>query len=208
MTSSGSKPALPKLLMHIADLFAARRHQLMESAQVPLGTVIEGLRTAQLSRQRAIARHRSVCRLLPELLSSTATLDRQLSTYLESVHPSLYWTQKYDTGPVSDTFFDNYGHATLVGADGPAVNTSIKAGLIILGAGELYPKHAHPAGEFYAILSGFPDWQIGDGAWHRRQPGDLIHHEPQVPHATRTKGSALLAIYAWYGTVHGRAHFV
>lgn len=208
MTNSGTKPPLEGLLMRIKNLLAFRRYQLLEDSQPALDRVLDGVRTAELPSQWPSSKRRSVCRFLPELLSLTAELDPQLSRYLQLVEHSLYWRQRYDTGPVSETFFDNFGLATLVSPDGPAVNATVKVGLIILGPGELYPNHAHPAGEFYAILAGSPDWRIGDGPWHSRQPGDLIHHEPNVPHAARTRDNALLALYAWYGAIHEPPRFV
>jgi len=200
--------AFAGLLMRIDNLLAFRRDQLSDDSQSPLDCVLDGVRTAELPSQWPSAKRRSVCRLLPEVFSSAADLDRQLSQYLQLVDNSLYWRRRYDTGPVSESFFDNFGLATLVGPDGPAVKATVKVGLMILGPGELYPNHAHPAGEFYAILAGFPDWRIGDGPWHLRQPGDLIHHKPDVPHATRTRDSALLALYAWYGAIHEPPRFV
>jgi len=208
LPNSGTTPPLAGLLMRIENLLAFRRHQLLEDSQRPLDWVLDGVRTAELPSQWPSSKRRSVCRFLPELLTSTADLDRQLSQYLQLVENSLYWRQRYDTGPVSETFFDNFGVATLVGPDGPAVNATVKVGFVILGPGELYPNHLHPAGEFYAILAGSPDWRIGDGPWHLRQPGDLIHHEPNVPHAARARDSALLALYAWYGAIHEPPRFV
>lgn len=208
MSNSGTKPPLEGLLMRIEHLLTFRRYQLLEDSQPALDRVLDGVRTAELPRQWPSSKRRSVCRFLPELISLTAELDPQLSRYLQLVEHSLYWRQRYDTGPVSESFFDNFGLATLVSPDGPAVNATVKVGLIILGPGELYPNHAHPAGEFYAILAGSPDWRIGDGPWHSRQPGDLIHHETNVPHAARTRDNALLALYAWYGAIHEPPRFV
>lgn len=207
MASSGTERLFTKLQTHIAQVFADRRGQLGADAQPPLDTVVSGIRTAALGPWRN-PRARSACRLLPDLLALTAHLDRPLSEYLQTFVSDLHWTQTYNGGPVSKTFFDNYGHATLVGPDGPAVHASIKVGILVLGPDENYPDHAHPAGEFYAILAGNPDWRIGNGHWHSRQPGDLIHHPSEVSHATQTHDDGLLALYAWYGAINVPPRFV
>jgi quercetin dioxygenase-like cupin family protein len=109
---------------------------------------------------------------------------------------------------VDDAFFDNYAHAPLVGPNGPARNGGIKLGVLLQGPETFYPAHAHPAGEFYLLLAGSPSWKIGDGHWHRKHPGTLIHHAPEVAHAMETGDAAMLAFYAWYGAIHEPPRFV
>lgn len=207
MASIGTDPLLGELLKRAADLLAGWRGQLIADAQTPLDTVVAGVRTAIPTPSRN-AHRRSVCRLLPDLLAAAARLDRALAVNLDALADTLHWTQTYDSGPVSESFFDNYGHAALVSPAGPALHASVKLGVLMLGPRQLYPDHAHPAGEFYAILAGEPDWRIGTGHWHRRQPGDLIHHPPEVAHATQTRDSGLLALYAWYGAIDAPPRFV
>lgn len=207
MASSGTDRLFAMLQARIARVLADRRGQLDAAAQPPLDTILSGIRTATPSTWRD-PESRSACRLLPALLASAAHLDHRLAEYLQIFVGALRWTQTYERGPVSETFFDNYGHAALVGPDGPAVHAEIKLGILVLGPGEDYPDHAHPAGEFYLILAGHPEWRIGSGHWHSRRPGDLIHHPSEIPHATRTRCDGLLALYAWYGTINVPPRFI
>ncbi len=73
----------------------------------------------------------------------------------------------------------------------------IACGFLILGPSTHYPRHRHEAEEIYLPLSGTAAWQQGDAGWQDRAPGALIHHASEEPHAMRTRGSPLLALYLW-----------
>jgi quercetin dioxygenase-like cupin family protein len=71
--------------------------------------------------------------------------------------------------------------------------------VLLLGPDAHYPLHAHPATEVYYTLTPGGEWWRGDGPWRTERPGTLIHHAPNVRHATRAGASPLLAIYLWSG---------
>lgn len=126
---------------------------------------------------------------------------------LAELAPRLVWTQNpnYRRRP-SPPFLSNYGYAAILGAnDGRAVpvivEPSAALGLLMLGPATLYPPHRHPAEEIYIPLAGTADWQRGDAAWQRVAPGIAIHHPSGIPHATRTGGQPLVALYLWHGAV-------
>jgi len=124
---------------------------------------------------------------------------------LETLGPSLAWTQNpnYRRRPPDATFLDNYGYAVIAGRiDGPpalVVDARLALGVLLLGPRTHYPLHAHPAVEIYYTLTHGGEWWRDDGPWRREPPGTLIHHAPNVRHATRAGAAPLLAVYLWRG---------
>ncbi len=118
--------------------------------------------------------------------------------------PRLSWTQNpnYRRSPPTPDFLDNYGYAVLAGpADGPpalARHDRLAFGVLLLGPHTHYPLHHHPAAEVYIPLNS-AEWWRGDGPWREQRPGAVIHHPPDLPHATRAGDAPLLALYLWHG---------
>lgn len=109
------------------------------------------------------------------------------------------WRQTYTQQESSADFLDNYGYAELLGLNGPQWSERLAAGFLLLGADTFYPRHRHAAEELYLPLYGRADWQQGDTVWRAREPGTLIHHRSEEPHAMRTGANPLLALYLWRG---------
>jgi mannose-6-phosphate isomerase-like protein (cupin superfamily) len=124
---------------------------------------------------------------------------------LRALGPHLRWTQNphYRRQPPDPRFLESYGYAVLVGPPGdppPHIASSrLALGVLLLGPDTHYPSHHHPAEEVYAVVSGHGEWWRGDGPWRREPPGALIHHAPNVRHATRAGARPLLALYLWRG---------
>jgi|GEM_PF-1499574 len=121
-----------------------------------------------------------------------------------TLHPALRWRQNpnYRQSPPDPAFLDNYGYAEICGSYG-LVAADIRCGALLLGPGTCYPSHRHPAEEIYIPLNQGA-WQRGEveiagGRWTERAPGTVIHHPPQVPHATRGLDQPLAALYLWRG---------
>jgi quercetin dioxygenase-like cupin family protein len=139
--------------------------------------------------------------LSPDLRPAVATLA-----------PALRWARNpnYRRRPHT-RFVARYGYAVLVGPPDrqarPLVPESrLAMGLLMLGPDTVYPRHFHPAEEIYLPLSGAAWWQRGEEPWRRVVPGTPIYHPGGLPHATRTDGAPLLALYIWCGDigVHAR----
>jgi hypothetical protein len=113
--------------------------------------------------------------------------------------PSLAWRQTYTAKDLDPVFLDNYGWSEILGGAGPLASDRIACGFLILGPSTHYPRHRHEAEEIYLPLSGTAEWQQGDAVWRERPPGVLIHHGSNEPHAMRTGGSPLFALYLWRG---------
>jgi quercetin dioxygenase-like cupin family protein len=147
----------------------------------------------------------TVCRFWEPSLRASSGAPRALIAALERLGPSLSWTQNpnYRRRPPDATFLDNYGYAVIAGpTDGPpalATAPRLALGVLLLGPHAHYPLHAHPAVEIYYTLTSGGEWWRDEGPWRQEPPGSVIHHAPNVRHATRAGTSALLATYLWRG---------
>lgn len=123
---------------------------------------------------------------------------------LQALGPWLVWSQNpnYRRKPPAPDFLDRYGYAVIAGpAEGPPAligHAALALGVLLLGPRMLYPEHHHPATELYVPLN-VGEWWRGTGPWRTEAPGIVIHHGPEVVHATRAGDAPLLAIYLWSG---------
>jgi hypothetical protein len=144
------------------------------------------------------ASHLPVLRWLPEIAREAAPFGFELVAALYRAAPSLAWRQTYTVKDLDPSFLENYGWSEILGnGNGPWTSERIACGFLILGPSTHYPRHRHEAEEIYLPLSGTAAWQQGDAVWRERAPGTLIHHADGEPHAMRTGGSPLLALYLW-----------
>ncbi len=111
----------------------------------------------------------------------------------------LEWRQTYGAADFGADFLQGYGWTEVIGLRGPIPSTRIAAGFLMLGPGVTYPPHAHEAEEIYLPLSGWADWQKGDGPFFPVAPMQAVHHPSWLPHAMRTGAEPLLALYLWRG---------
>jgi hypothetical protein len=154
-----------------------------------------------------------VCRFLAEALGGAGGASAPLVPPLEELLASLVWTQNpnYRRAPPADGFLDNYGYAVIAGpeAGAPALvrHPSLALGLLLLGPKTTYPAHRHPASELYVPL-GPAEWMAADAPFAARRPGFVIHHRPNIVHATRTPGAPLAALYLWAGDLATHAQLV
>ena len=145
-----------------------------------------------------------VCRFWSVALGQAGAGAGASGMALAAVAPRLTWAQNpnYRRSPPSPDFLDNYGYAVLAGpSDGPpalARHDQLAFGVLLLGPHTHYPLHHHPAAEVYIPLNR-AEWWRGDGPWREEAAGAVIHHPPNMPHATRAGGAPLLALYLWRG---------
>ncbi|MER8386360.1 dimethylsulfonioproprionate lyase family protein [Mesorhizobium sp. M1428] len=111
----------------------------------------------------------------------------------------LHWGQTYGEADFGGIFVENYGWLEVFGTRGHFVNEEVAGGLLILGPDIVYPDHHHVAEEIYIPLTGGAEWRMGDGGFHLRSAGEVIHHASGVSHAMRTGREPLLALYLWRG---------
>lgn len=136
---------------------------------------------------------------LARSLVITPAFAKPLVRLLRDHRDELRWGQTYTELEMGKTFIDNYGWLELFGTRGHFVNDTTAAGLLILGPDIVYPDHHHLAEEIYVPLTGRTDWRMGEGAFIRREAGEIIHHRSNVNHAMRTGAEPLLALYIWSG---------
>lgn len=148
----------------------------------------------------------SRARTLPVLGWLTAAAERAppgplaaLATAIASASATLGWQQTYREPDVSRDFLDGYGWSEFVGRGAPVESTTLALGVLLLGPRTHYPAHQHAALELYVPLSGTARWQQGAGPFASRLPGSVIEHASLEPHAMRTDGEPLLALYCWRG---------
>jgi quercetin dioxygenase-like cupin family protein len=160
-----------------------------------------------------------VCRFWDEALDRAADGPAVLAGHLRALGPSLRWTQNpnYRHRPPDPAFLENYGYGVIAGPAGddkpetarPLVATdALAVGVLLLGPGTHYPAHHHPASEIYCIVSGDAEWRRGDAPWRREPPGAVVHHAPNLSHATRAGAEPLLAVYLWRGDLATRARLL
>lgn len=167
----------------------------------------------RLPLRPAKAPHPAAAHALPVLASLPALgplatpATRDLAEAAIAAAPELCWRQTYDGRDVATTFLDRYGWAELLGPYGLFASDRCRLGFLLLGPDTLYPPHVHVAEELYLVLAGTADWLKGDEPWRPMPPGGTVHHTPRLPHAMRTAGEPLLAMYLWWGAeiaVHAR----
>lgn len=178
----------------------SRVEEMLESLLHPaLASFLEDWPQTYLRREIAAA-SLPVLRSLPDLGRDITAFGADLVADLCRAAPSLDWRQTYTAKDLDPAFLDNYGWSEIIGAVGPFESERIACGFLILGPSTHYPRHRHAAEELYVPLSGTAAWQQGDGGWRQQPPGTPIHHRSEEPHAVRTTGQPLLALYVWRGS--------
>ena len=105
----------------------------------------------------------------------------------------------------SNDFFENESFVEIIGPTGLLICPNIRIGLLLLGKNVFYPSHKHEALELYNILSGTSMWQLFDNDFEKQNPLDNIFHDEWVPHAMKTIGEPVLALFSWSGMINKEA---
>ncbi|TGS17006.1 transcriptional regulator [Mesorhizobium sp. M2E.F.Ca.ET.209.01.1.1] len=133
-------------------------------------------------------------------IAELAPADAKPLTRLVADHrDELRWGQTYTAADFGQGFVDNYGWLEVFGTRGHFVNNEVAGGLLILGPNIVYSDHHHIAEEIYIPLTGGTAWRMGEGNFHIRDAGEVIHHASNVNHAMRTGEDPLMALYLWRG---------
>jgi len=190
---------------------------LFESARWLIGAIARGLHATNsaaaaqvldrlLDQKLGEAHFRSpIPHRLPVLqhLASTVAeailVSADLAAAIAAVEDHLQWLQSpnYSDELLGQGFTANYGWCHIIGPKGFFAGDDFLLGLLMLGPGRHYRDHYHPAPELYWPLTAHSSWKQGDGGFSEKAAGDVIWHEPNVIHATRTEDRPLLAVWAW-----------
>jgi len=118
------------------------------------------------------------------------------------------WTEFYEEDHWSRSFLPNFANGEGIGPDGRLYDENLILGLFIFGPNSHYPAHAHPAEEFYLILSGEPTWQIGsDTAFKTQKPGDVMIHRKNESHSFKTDDQPLFCVFGWRGEINAKSWY-
>jgi hypothetical protein len=159
------------------------------------------------------SRRLPVCRYLADALAVGGDAASPLIAPLQRLAPLFIWTQNpnYRRNPPSASFLDNYGYAVIAGPEhgAPALlhHPDLAFGLLLLGPHTTYPAHQHPASEIYVPL-GPAEWLRGEEPFTEREAASVIHHPPNLAHATRSGALPLAALYLWAGDLSTYARLV
>lgn len=136
--------------------------------------------------------------LLPAL-NIAPDISKPLIALFEKYKHHLLWEQSYSKkdAVVSDAMLADYGFAEIIGARGPFISETIRAGVGIYGANTAYPRHQHQAEEIYILLSGSATYKIGNDDEVLHRPGDVIFIESNTPHGFRNGDQTLIVYYLW-----------
>ncbi len=134
---------------------------------------------------------------LPACLAAAPESTRAPVAALAHSAHGLAWRRTYAAGSLKEAFLENYGWSELVGLTGPVPATTVAVGFLVLGPHLEYPPHHHEARERYLPLAGRAAWWQPESGWRTVVPGETVLHERWVPHAMRTDGEPLLALYLW-----------
>ena len=128
---------------------------------------------------------------------------QDIAECFRAAEPFLDWQQDVAVAAKSGgpAFLDGHGHVEVVGPGCLFRSANTRVGLLLMAPSVVYPEHMHPAEEVYHVVSGTAEWWQQGLDWTRMPPGAAVHHPSGLPHATRTSGEPLLAVYCWRGPV-------
>jgi len=147
-------------------------------------------------------------RLMPHVLSAPfAERWTRVAEALAPVWDRLPWHYHYGERDDAPGLGKHIAFAELAGPSAPLDAPAIRMGFTLMAPDTYYPTHAHPARELYVALSGRALWTKGPlTAWH--DPGAVILHTEDEPHAMRTGPAPLLALYTWRGDIATSSRYV
>lgn len=147
-----------------------------------------------------------------EPAATTATPEtRGLLELINEQRDHVLWEQSYKAadGAVGDDMLSRYGFVEVIGARGPYVSTSVRAGIGVFGPQVNYPTHHHQAEEVYFVLAGAGVFDVGDAPSRHCRAGDAVHVVSNTPHALHTEREALIVLYLWQnGPLRAQSTFV
>jgi quercetin dioxygenase-like cupin family protein len=141
------------------------------------------------------------------LTSALAGCTDAIGAALAASPEGLSWHYHYAARPGEADLADRIAFAELIGPSGPLDAPDCRVGFTLMAPETFYPLHAHPAIELYWVLSGDAQWTT-PGADRMVPPGAFVLHRSNEPHAMRTFGAPLLALYAWRGAIEVPAFYL
>lgn len=149
------------------------------------------------------------CGFLPAALDAACDgPEPTIGETLLAIAPALAWGYGYPADPRRPDLPEAVAFADIAGKQGLVTAPGIGIGLTLIAPETVYPSHAHPAVEFYLVLSGTAAWTAGADVAAARPPGSLILHPESIPHAMATGREPLLAIFTWHGDIASQSAYL
>ena len=147
-----------------------------------------------------------VCQYLNDCLEDASLLNKSICDTVSKIKHLLKWKINSNyKGVYPDDFFQNESFVEIIGPNGLLEKPGIRVGFLLLGPTIFYPSHKHEALELYNIMSGKGLWQIDDNEFEEKSPDDSVFHDLWVPHAMKTTGNPVLALFSWSGQIDSEA---
>jgi mannose-6-phosphate isomerase-like protein (cupin superfamily) len=132
----------------------------------------------------------------------------ELSQAARNAFDHVRWTEFYEEDSWSKSFLDEFANGEGIGPDGRLFHRNIILGLFILGPETTYPEHAHPAEEFYIVLTGNPQFKVGvNSEFKPMRSGEVILHHSDISHSIKSSSAPFYAIFGWRGEIHERSWY-
>ncbi len=132
----------------------------------------------------------------------------ELMSLASSAFGLVRWTEFYAEDDWSRHFLPCLANGEGIGPDGRLRDNKINFGLCLFGPNTVYPPHAHPAEEFYLVLPGDPEFQVGArNPYLTQDPGSVVLHHSNVSHSIRMSDHPFFGIYGWRGDIHERSWY-
>ncbi len=132
----------------------------------------------------------------------------ELMSLASSAFGLVRWTEFYAEDDWSRNFLPCFACGEGIGPDGRLRDNKINFGLFLFGPNTVYPPHAHPAEEFYLVLSGDPEFQVGArNPYLIQNPGSVVLHHSKVSHSIRMSDHPFFGIFGWRGSIAPAATF-
>ena len=140
-----------------------------------------------------------VVKHLPQCIGETMLVEPGLAAAIAAVEEDLHWRQTltYSDAQLGAGFLANYGWAQIIGPRGFFTGEDFMLGLLMLGPGQHYRDHYHPAPELYWPLTPAGRWSRDGGPFEAKPAGATLWHPPMIPHAMKTEEMPLLAVWSW-----------
>ncbi len=130
---------------------------------------------------------------LPALDTITSVDGTALGTLFVELAPHLPWepTTRAEDGGTDFAFVEIDQVRTMDG---------VRAGLMYIRPGRLYPLHSHPPHEVYLTIAGTAQWRYGGHDDHRSVgPDATIYNHPNDDHSVIAGETPLVALYVlWH----------
>ena len=140
-----------------------------------------------------------VVRHLPQCIGETMLIEPGLAAAIAAVEEDLQWRHNltYSDAQLGEGFLASYGWTQIIGPRGFFTGEDFLLGLLMLGPGQHYRDHFHPAPELYWPLTPTCRWSRNGGQFEANPAGATIWHPSMIPHAIKTEEMPLLAVWSW-----------